>query len=95
MRITHEEAEQYLQERFGEMMVREGTGGNCTAFINQDDTIIVTFGDDCTCNEVFDDKGWTGLIETDGEWTVGRYPTPAYEGEEPTSLLSMTWENIK
>jgi hypothetical protein len=91
MKTTIEEAEQYLTERFGQPIHYESTGGNCTAFTNEDETIVVTYGDDCWCNEVYED----GAIETDGGWTVGRYPSPAYEGVSADSLEEMKWENIK
>lgn len=95
MRLAIEEAEEFLQERFGEMMQYESTGGNCTAFMNQDETIIVTFGDDCSVNEIeFDQEAKTWIIETDGFWTVGFYDQPAYECEDASIMFELEWDEI-
>lgn len=95
MRLTVEQAEEFLQSRFGEMMNRESTGGNCTAFTNQDSTIIVTFEDNCDVNEIdFDHDSNTWIIETDGFWTLGFYDAPAFEDGEASMMFELAWNEI-
>lgn len=95
MKLTIGQAQEFLQERFGEMMQYESTGGNCTAFMNQDETIIVTFGDDCSVNEIeFDQDAKTWIIETDGFWTVGFYDEPAWESGEASMMFELEWDDI-
>lgn len=95
MKLTIEQAEEFLQERFGEMMQYESTGGGCTAFMNQDETIIVTFGDDCSVNEIgFDEEVQSWMIETDGFWTLGFYDQPAWESGEASMMFELEWDEL-
>ena len=95
MRITITEAEQYLSERLKQSVHYESTGGGCTAFMNKDETLIVTHGYECDVNEVVcEGYACDWLIETDGFWSVGFYEQPAYEGYDASKIQKIEWEKI-